>query len=244
MASVVLAAAALAGCSSEGDQPDDAPESLAASPTESDSPTAEVSTSPTGSPAPTAGSPTPAPAEESTSTPPPSDQGCDPDVFTPQARVDVRRSATQLLGFERTSVGPGTGVLAAERVELFEALFSGVVDQDGAEVTGPLRSAVVERLGAGVVRDGVEELRVPVRLRNESDQERQYVVYAFATRREGSWTATACPEGVADRGPTEVRGTFAAWQRLDHGVVECGTDPEQLSRVGQDAQLNGCGRPC
>lgn len=245
---VVLIAGSLAGCSSDEDRPEDASGSVAASPTPSEStsesPSAsptEPSSDPTGSPAPTASSEPPAPADDPAASDPP-EQGCDPAAFTPEARVDVRRTAEQLLGFTVHSVAPGGAVRSkGEQVELFEALFSGIVDAQGAEVAGPLRAAVVERLGAGVVRDGVEELRVPLRLRNTSGKNRSYVVYAYATRSEGRWTATVCQDGASDAGPTEVRGTFAAWQRLDHGVVQCGTDPAKLSRVGQDAQLNGCG---
>jgi hypothetical protein len=237
---VLLAlSATLTACSSDDDAPLEIDEeSVDVVPSETATePPVEEPTEPTPSPT----TQTPAPADEPTATPPASDQGCDPGVFTPTARVDVRRSDTQLLGFERHRIGPGTGIRRSERVELFEALFSGILDEDGAEVTGSLRTAVVDRLGADVVRDGVEQLRVPVRLSNGSNRHRQYVVYVFATRSEGGWTATVCPDGGQDSGPSDVRGTFAAWQRLDHGVVWCDADPQNLSRTAQDAQLNGCG---
>jgi hypothetical protein len=234
----VLAAVALVGCTSEADAPVEAADSAGASPSDSPTPTTEATT-----PAPAEStSGTPAAVDETPSPAPSAPAGCDPGVFTPTVRVDVGRSATQLLGFGVRSVAPGGSVRSpGYAVELFEALFSGVVDQDGAELTGRLRAAVVERLGADVVRDGLDELRVPLRLRNTSGQERDYVVFAFATRSEGSWAATHCPEGVEEPEPTGTKGTFATWQRLDHGVVACDTDPATVSRVARDALLNGCG---
>ena len=235
----VLVGVVLAGCSSEGEQPVDAADSVEVSPTETATtePSTEATQSSEASPA-ESPSGTPAEAEESPSTAAP--RGCDPELFTPTARVDVRTSATQLLGFGIKSLPPGGSARSAGYpVELFEALFSGIVDQDGAELAGALRTAVVERLGSDVVRDGLDELRVPLRLRNTSGAKRDYVVYAFATRSEGSWEGTWCPAGAQE--PTGTRGTFATWQRLDGGVVACGTAPSTVSRVARDALLNGCG---
>lgn len=232
---------ALAGCTSEEDDPvDTANESVAASPT--DTPTAKATVSPTGSPAPTAaGTPTtPAPVEsptpqESTT----AATGCGSAGSGTQAQVDVRSSFTQLVGVTTVSLPPqGSTESGGYSVPFFEDLLSGVLTRGGDEVDGRLRDAVVARLGRGVVRDGLGELRVPLQLRNRSDRNQQYVLYASAVRREGSWSALVCPDG-ADA-PRTLRGTFAAWQKLDHGVVRCGEPSRGLGDLARQAQQEGC----
>lgn len=164
--------------------------------------------------------------------------GCQDPGFSPRTRVRVTSREPRAVYLSVYTLAPGSTVrAAATTLQRFDLVRLRVRTHDGAPVPADVRRAVLGR-GAAVDAGRLpERYDVPLRLRNDTDRNQAYVVFAGGDVLTGRWTATTCAEGAT--AVTRLRGTFTTVGALRAGSQSCSAAPAQPVELSRRA-LRGC----